>query len=167
MIGFQKYFWFSRKPRSWASSDQSPARSATQPETPDIFSRRFSTFSRACLAWCSRFATGGVFCRCAVAMSSPPFLLRYPWCQRATRHPPRTPRGYIGGCALEWAQGRLPDGVGGVVGARRRLPAVGDRAGVGSAGAYRVGAQRQRLAARRGGDGAGRRVVVVLLRGDR
>src|SRR2546423_750623 len=56
MSGFQKYFWAFMKPRSCASSDQSPARPATQPATPDAPLRRSSTFSRACLAWRSACA---------------------------------------------------------------------------------------------------------------
>src|ERR687887_795842 len=51
MSGFQRYFWRSIQPRSCASSDQSPARSATQPAAPVAFSRRASAFSFARWAW--------------------------------------------------------------------------------------------------------------------
>src|SRR5215218_1590512 len=51
MSGFQRYFWRSIQARSWSSSDQSPARSATQPAAPVAFSRRASAFSFAFAAW--------------------------------------------------------------------------------------------------------------------
>ena len=62
MSGFQRYFWRSIQVRSCSSSDQSPARSATQPAAPVACSRRASAFSFARLAWRS-------------ACAAPPFAL--------------------------------------------------------------------------------------------
>src|SRR4051794_3777586 len=80
---------------------------------------------------------------------------------------PDTPRGYLIGsnheCGLERAEGQLPDGVGGLVGAGARLRHLGGGAGVGPARADRVGAVR--LGAAPGGARrrARSRVVVLLL----
>src|SRR5436305_999105 len=63
-----------------------------------------------------------------------------------------TPRGYNGkraGCDLERDQGRVPDGLGSLVGARPRLRDLRDRAGVGPARADRAGACRRAPGAER------------------
>src|SRR3712207_4451362 len=54
MSGFQKYFWRSIVSDRSTSSDQSPARSATQPATPSASARLRSPFAFACLACCTR-----------------------------------------------------------------------------------------------------------------
>ena len=68
------------------------------------------------------------------------------------------------GTALEK---RLPDGVGGVVGARARLRHLGDRPGVGAAAADRGRPGRLRPRRDRACDRPGGRVVVLLLRSRR
>ena len=63
--------------------------------------------------------------------------------------------------------GLVPDGVGGVVGARARVRDLRDRAGVGAARADRGADERLRRAFGRLGDWARGRLLVVLLRRDR
>jgi hypothetical protein len=63
-------------------------------------------------------------------------------------------------------QGRLPDGVGGLVGARLRIHDLRDRAGVGPARAHRGRAVGRRREAHHDGNGAGGGIELVLLRGD-
>jgi len=60
---------------------------------------------------------------------------------------------------------RLPDGVGGLVGARARLPALGDRAGLGAAARDGAAARRTRAALAGPRDRLRRGLVVVQLRG--
>src|SRR3981189_1379234 len=68
---------------------------------------------------------------------------------------------------LAWLEGLLPDGVGGVVGARLRGPDLGHRAGVGAAGAHRVRPVRLGAEARCPGERSGGGIELVLLRGGR